>query len=218
MLACNFGMPANSEKDVIKERWLRKWLCSFGHNSMTWQLGDQQHCSQRAQLTDEEVLRRAKMSLEEAEFVGFYATLDRDFWHLWRHYFPNSHSWLTSWVPLAFWVGTIASLPRLQVLKYTATTPTNDLLAIRARNQLDIALYDWAVARFRPGLTFYKGYDEWMSDHWGPVLAVAAVSCVTLYSCYHCCCCFLCRRRSSHACSPNILHTYTKKPTRKYTT
>ena len=152
--------------------------------------------------------------------MGFYATLDRDFWHVWRHYFPDTHSWLTSYVPFAFWVGSRLSLPRLQVLKYTAMASEEDLQAIRARNKLDIALYEWALARFRfptrtlpdpepnypqprtsnpanpysnrPGLRFYDSYSEWMADHRGSVAAVASGVCLALACC--CACCrFLCR-------------------------
>ena len=146
------------------------------------------------------MLQRAKQTLIAADFVGFYGTLDQDFWHLWRHYFPHTHDWLTAYVPLAFWLGSRLSLPRLEVLKYTATTPETDLAAIRERNQLDLALYAWAVARFRPSLRFYAGYREWMADHLVSVLAMAAGCCVALFSscafCYCCCgcCCGYCCR------------------------
>ena len=179
---------------------INRWICSFTHNSMAWQLGDQQHCRWRAQLTDAELLSRAKKTLETADLVGFYATLDQDFWHLWRHFFPTTHSWLTSYVPFAFWIGTRLSIPRLQVLKYTSMTSQEDLSKIRGYNELDFALYEWAIERFRPGLRLYSGYDEWMWDHLFAVLAMAMGCCCGMYSCWGVCCCLFRRRRYLCCC------------------
>ena len=133
---------------------------------MTWQLGDQQHHRRRDKHTvdaagrvgGERALARAKEALLAAEFVGFYETLDDDFWTLWRDspIFSNVRH-LSQLLPFAFWVGTLAGRPRLRVRKYTDQLSAADRDALQLHNDLDVRLFDWARARFRPTLKVRKG-------------------------------------------------------------
>ena len=76
-------MLENMPKKYHTDIWNRKnsWGCTFLNNALAWQLGYQQHCEARqdSQLSDTEVVERAKDTLKAADFVGFYETLDVDF-------------------------------------------------------------------------------------------------------------------------------------------
>ena len=72
------------------------WGCTFANNSVAWQLAYRQHCEARAGsgLSDAGVVERARSTLESADFVGFYETLDADFPALRKKIF---HSEYVAW-------------------------------------------------------------------------------------------------------------------------
>lgn len=176
-------VPINVSSLMTEEKeW--DWACTFFHNSMTWQLGDQQHCNQRAELSDSEVLERAKRTIRQATFVGFYEALDTDFWQLKQEVFPNVR--LPAYIPFAFWLGSLISLPRLRVTKFTQQLAASELEVLRRESHLDLALYEWARERFHPELVLYSTYREYLLAQ-GPALVVVALlgaACAQL-----CCCC-----------------------------
>jgi len=179
------------------------WACTMFQNSIVWQLGDQQHCGARnTRLTDEEVLTQAKKTILDAEFVGFYETLDVDFWHLKQTIFKDVS--LPYFVPWAFWFGTQISKPRLTSLKYSSQLTASQLAIIKERAALDIKLWEWARARYRPDLVLYPDYTAWMHAHRFDVLKAACLAlaslvclcgcfCLALRSCCKLCCWFFVR-------------------------
>merc|ERR1712107_77724 len=139
------------------------WACTFTQDAMTWQLGDQQHCSERGNLSDEEVLARAKRTVKDAAFVGFYESLDTDFWRLKQNVFPNVR--LASYIPFTFWFGTLLSIPRLRVTKFSHKLSATEISILEEHNKLDIALYEWARQRFKPELVLYSSYFNLMAAY-----------------------------------------------------
>jgi len=125
--------------------------------------GDQQHCGERSKINEEEVLERAKVAIMEADFVGFYESLDSDFWRLKDAIFP--HVKLPYYIPFAFWIGTWLSVPRLRVLKFSQYLSAKELEVIRAANKLDMELYKWAVRHYNPRLVLYANYGEFFFAH-----------------------------------------------------
>ena len=109
---------------------------SQAQNLMTWQLGGPSWgMGYRTELNDSEVLRRAKLALDNMDFIGFYESLHSDFLGLWWHIFPHSS---VPWIyPIAFYVGTLMGFPRLRVLKYSAHVTPEQLETLRQRNLLD---------------------------------------------------------------------------------
>ncbi|CAE8620875.1 unnamed protein product [Polarella glacialis] len=123
---------------------------------MTYQLGDRQQCQLRSSDDGQAVLQRAKDTLEKAAFVGFYETLDEDFWGLKERIFPEVQ--VPYYIPFAFWVGAWLGLPRLRVLKYSANLSQEELDKISGFVNLDLQLYEWAKQGFKPGLTLHSSY------------------------------------------------------------
>lgn len=93
------AMLENMPKKYHTDIWNRKnsWGCTFLNNALAWQLGYQQHCEARqdSQLSDTEVVERAKDTLKAADFVGFYETLDVDFPALRRDIFHDEYMYVT---------------------------------------------------------------------------------------------------------------------------
>mmetsp|Transcript_60266 Transcript_60266/g.132486 ORF Transcript_60266/g.132486 Transcript_60266/m.132486 type:complete len:386 (+) Transcript_60266:160-1317(+) len=148
------------------------WACTFTRDAMTWQLGDQQHCGVRSNISGEEVLGKAKEAIENADFVGFYESLDTDFWRLKDEIFP--HVVLARYVPYAFWIGTMLSVPRLRVLKFSQRLTAEELEDISKANKLDLELYDWALKTYNPDLVLYPSYAKFVLAH-VPALVVMAL-------------------------------------------
>ncbi|CAE8676537.1 unnamed protein product, partial [Polarella glacialis] len=140
----------------VESGTLWRYSCAFTWNSMTYQLGDRQQCQLRSTDDGQAVLQRAKEALEKAAFVGFYETLDEDFWELKERIFPEVK--LPYYIPFAFWVGSWLGLPRLRVLKFSAHLSQKDLDRISGFVNLDLQLYEWAKQRFKPGLTLHRSY------------------------------------------------------------
>ncbi|CAE8637082.1 unnamed protein product [Polarella glacialis] len=161
------------------------YSCTFALNSMTWQLGGDQHCASRSAADANEVLARAKQALEEAAFVGFYETLDADFWALKENIFPGVQ--LPRYVPAAFWLGAWLSLPRLRVLKFSAGLSDDALDCIRQHLDLDLELYEWALKRFKPDLVLYTSYRGFFWGHPCYTLTLGFLLLLLTSACQYCC-------------------------------
>ena len=160
--------------------------CTFIQNAVTWQLGDQQNCLLRnSTLTNTELLEKAKDSLQAADFVGFYETLDTDFWSLKQQLFPEVYHRAGSVVPLAFWFGTVLALPRIRVTKYAALWGESEVMKVRAVNHLDVKLFEWAWAKFRPGVKLYPSYTAFMQDNALQVMLVSVIIMLPCALCLH---------------------------------
>lgn len=168
----------------------RPYSCTFTLNAMTYQLGDHHHCAgamPKAPLSrihppeNSEVLARAKRTLEEADFVGFYETLPTDFWELREHFFLNVQ--LPYYVPFFFWIATYLALPRLRVLKFSAQMTQEELWDIRGKLQLDLELWEWALQRFKPDLVLYPSYRSFYLAQLPGVLVVLLICFCLLSGC-----------------------------------
>lgn len=189
-----------SPEELVTSR--HEWTCTMFQNSIAWQLGDQQHCEARnTSLSNGELLARAKQTIMDAEFVGFYETLQEDFWRLKQTFFRDVS--VPFYIPLAFWFATVIASPRLVSLKYTSELSKPQMKVMMEQNALDIQLWEWARARYRPNLVLYPNYEAWMRDHTLDLLAAAAVSLALLACCCTCfvvicrCCCKMCCGASS---------------------
>ncbi|CAE8595848.1 unnamed protein product [Polarella glacialis] len=184
----------------FKERWAETFFpaevaptcaypwdysCTFTLNSMTWQLGGDQHCASRSAADANEVLARAKQALEEAAFVGFYETLDADFWALKENIFPGVQ--LPRYVPAAFWLGAWLSLPRLRVLKFSAGLSDDALDCIRQHLDLDLELYEWPLKRFKPDLVLFTSYRGFFWGHPCYTLTLGFLLLLLTSACQYCC-------------------------------
>lgn len=175
-----------------------EWGCTMANNMMAWQLGDQQHCVARTtNLSPLELMERAKQTLRNAAFVGFYETLDVDFGRLLRQHFPSRSAW--DLLPLAYILGTWAARPRLMVAKYAAEVTQEELVLLRERLALDFALYDWARVEFGgpaplyPTMTqFFLDNPIWIAQIAGTALLLLfamVLLCTGLYRVLAQCCC-----------------------------
>mmetsp|Transcript_38724 Transcript_38724/g.82374 ORF Transcript_38724/g.82374 Transcript_38724/m.82374 type:complete len:375 (+) Transcript_38724:98-1222(+) len=185
------SMPYSAAGMVERgNKW--QWACTFTHDAMTWQFGDQQHCSVRSNITADEVLANAKRTLLDADFVGFYETLDTDFWRLKRELFPRPN--VAFYLPLLFRFRSLLSLPRLRVMRFSQSQSKEDLEVIREANQLDLALYEWARERFRPNLVLYESYSGFVEAYAPALVTTGLFSAAFLLAC----CCW-CRARQPAA-------------------
>lgn len=157
------------------------YICTFTHNSIVYQLGGHQHCPYR-RVDDAATLARAKQSLENAAFVGFYETLNDDFWALKRTLFPSVS--LAYYIPFAFWITTWLALPRLRVLKYAANFTAAERAKIESYMLLDLELYEWAKDRFRPNLVLYPSYFSFFMGEWQYTLTWALLLASVLALCH----------------------------------
>jgi len=165
-----------------------QWGCSFTKNAMAWQLGDTQHCTMRMNLSNAEVLVRAKQSLRSAAFVGFYETLHDDFWRLKMEVLSEFS--IPNYIPYAFWLGTLVGLPRLKVLRYSAHMAPGELKSLHELLSLDMDLYSWAREHFKPDLVLYQNYSAFFRAYFLEFLLVV-LCCIAGCGgcCWLCCCC-----------------------------
>jgi hypothetical protein len=112
---------------------------------MTWQLGYQQHCAARklSNLADDEVVQRAKDTLQKADFVGFYETIDTDFAALRREIFHEKYIDVDPLLYHIFNVGAHFCKPRLRVKKHLAGQPEAFRSKLTGYLALDMEVYEW---------------------------------------------------------------------------
>jgi hypothetical protein len=139
------SMPEDRRQNLWRSKLQVTYGCTFLNNSMAWQLGHQQHCAARksANLADDEVVQRAKDTLQKADFVGFYETIDTDFSALRREIFHEKYIDLDPLMYHIFNIGTHFGQPRLQVKKHLAAQPEAFKAKLEGYLALDMEVYEW---------------------------------------------------------------------------
>ena len=173
------GKP-NVRTDVKQElqQRFRDYAVSYGHNTMTWQLGHHLHAQYRT-VTDAEALAAAKTFLESMEYVGFFGDMFRDFPRLKSAVFPHAQgSWM--WVA-AYELGALFGLPRMRTLKYFSHLSPEEKTAVAAANALDMELYEWAKQRFgKEHIVMHDSYATFALA-FSPALLVGTAAIIILF-------------------------------------
>jgi hypothetical protein len=136
----------------------------------------------RARLVDDAaLLRRAKQTLDQCEFVGFYEHLAYDFGRLRdtllrNVYIPFHFPWL-------FWLGALIATPRTLVRKFAERESSATLTRVRRLVALDQQLFDYAVAKHRPSLRLYNSYAEFALAYAPHAIVALALIALILFEC-----------------------------------
>lgn len=101
---------------------------------------------------------------------------------------------MPNYIPYAFWLGTVVSLPRLKVLKFSAQLQQDELQSLREMLSLDMDLYNWAREHFKPDLVLYPSYKAFFCAYFFECLLMVFF-CVA--GCGGCCRLSLC---CTHSC------------------
>ena len=175
-------------------------IASFVHNGMTWQYGAQMHINYR-NISDKEVLERAKREIDRMDFVGFYENLGPDFWELRKIIFPDTEVPLV--YPLAFYLGCIIGSPRFRVSKYSKLVDDETLNLVFKHVNLDMELYQYAMDKFNKNYRFYDNYMQYAMHNLFTILFVTFVFSLIVFSLVYCCY-MLCNKNKSK--TKNIKH------------
>jgi len=176
--------PPQVRTDLDQERQelLAAYIVSYGHNSMTWQLGHQMHSKFR-DIPEQDALQRAKGFLEQMDEVFFFEDMLFDFPRLWRGIFSQS-SGSTAQIVL-YMLGCTFGYPRMHTLKYYAHLTAEEREAVLGANRLDSELYSWARVRFGAKTHLYESNTALMSS-FIPVVAASLVVCaIARYVCIY---------------------------------
>jgi len=179
-----YKQPPVVRTDVGEKRqgMLAAHIVSYGHNSMTWQLGHHMHSHHR-DISEYEALQSAKEFLEQMDAVYFFEDMLVDFPRLWLRFFSESSGSKTQM--MLYMLGCIFGYPRMHTLKYSAHLNFEEKQAVMRANELDTALYEWAQARFGARFYIYDSYTALLLS-WLTIIATAGIACLIIRCAYMC--------------------------------